>query len=445
MSWSNKVVWSEGMFLKPQHFQQQDRYFERLVRQRIEGIRSYPWGLRKITINHELLQTGKFAVIDCSGVFPDGTPFVVGEDLPPPPPLDLPVGLNSSIVYLCIPVQQPMAPEVEINTGAFRAATRYTAQSYDISDSISGSNLIANLKLSTLQLRFMTETEDRSAYHCLGIAKVREVTSDKRVILEPSFIPPLLSSNESTVLKGYISEVLSMLKHRGDALAQRVSGAGQGVAEIADFLLLQIVNKSEPLFLHMNGLPFLHPESLYAAMLELAGELATFTSTNKRAEEYPTYLHDDLQTVFAAVMLSIRRSLSAVIEQSAIEIPLQKRKYGVFVGEIIDKTLLKNSAFILIVKAATPEENIRRSIPPLIKIGSVEQIRALVNVQLPGVTVRPLPTAPRQLPFYSGGVYFELDTTGAAWKALQDTGALAVHLSGEFPELSMDLWAIRQR
>ena len=35
MSWKNKVVWSEGLFLRPQHFQQHDRYIEAFV----EGCR----------------------------------------------------------------------------------------------------------------------------------------------------------------------------------------------------------------------------------------------------------------------------------------------------------------------------------------------------------------------------------------------------------------------
>ena len=26
MTWQNKVMWTEGMFLQPQHFQQQDRF-----------------------------------------------------------------------------------------------------------------------------------------------------------------------------------------------------------------------------------------------------------------------------------------------------------------------------------------------------------------------------------------------------------------------------------
>ena len=32
MTWTNRVVWQEGMFLRSQHFQQQDRHLEHLVR-----------------------------------------------------------------------------------------------------------------------------------------------------------------------------------------------------------------------------------------------------------------------------------------------------------------------------------------------------------------------------------------------------------------------------
>src|ERR1700760_2991806 len=41
MSWDNKVIWSEGLFLRPQHLQQNDRYVEKLVRSRSAGLRGY--------------------------------------------------------------------------------------------------------------------------------------------------------------------------------------------------------------------------------------------------------------------------------------------------------------------------------------------------------------------------------------------------------------------
>jgi type VI secretion system protein ImpJ len=62
---------------------------------------------------------------------------------------------------------------------------------------------------------------------------------------------------------------------------------------------------------------------------------------------------------------------------------------------------------------------------------------------LPGIAVRPLPVAPRQLPYRAGQVYFELDRSSAHFKQLQKSGGLAVHLAGDFAQIDMELWAIK--
>jgi len=132
-----------------------------------------------------------------------------------------------------------------------------------------------------------------------------------------------------------------------------------------------------------------------------------------------------------------------VLEQTAVAIPLQERRHGVKVGLINDRSLLLSASFVLAVRAEMPAEMLRRSLPNQIKIGPVEQIAQLVNVALPGIRIRPLPVAPRQLPFRSGTAYFELENSGPLWKQLDASGALAFHLAGEFPELVMELWAIK--
>lgn len=444
MSSAGKVVWSEGMFLRTQHFQQQDRYTERLVRQRVDGLTPFPWGLRHLTINRSLLELGKFALEQCGGVFEDGTPFDIPIDVSHPQPLDLSVGLTDTVVYLCLPVQHPGSAEIEIG-GVFASSARYTAGEVDVIDAISGSNATARIRTASLRIRLMLGSDDRSGYHSLGLARIIEVSADKRARLDPSYIPPFMAIAPSEALAGFVNEVQAMLHHRGEALAPRVSGSSShGVGEIADFLLLQVINRAEPLLAHLARLPGLHPERLYATFLELAGDLATFTAPRKRPDEFAAYRHDDLEHVFAGVMLALRRSLSAVIEQSAIQIPLQDRKYGIRVGVIADKTLLTTAGFVLVVKAAMPEEAIRRSLPALIKIGPVEQIRELVNVQLPGIRVQPLAVSPRQLPYHSGAVYFELEPGSPIWKGLASSGGIATHLSGDFPDVTMELWAIRR-
>jgi len=222
-----------------------------------------------------------------------------------------------------------------------------------------------------------------------------------------------------------------------------VVNVGHGVAEIADFLLLEAVNRSQPVFMQLQQRSVLHPEVLYAACLSLAGDLATFRD-KRRPPPFPEYLHDDLQKCFRAVMDDLRQSLSMVMEQTAIPIELQDRKYGIRVAIISDKELQRTAMFVLAVAAQIPGEALRARFPTQVKIGPVERIRDLVNLQLPGVTMRPLPVAPRQIPYHAGFNYFELDTrNNELWKQLEASGGLAMHIAGEFPGLELEFWAIR--
>ncbi len=443
MSWDNKVVWSEGMFLRTQHFQQYDRYVERLVRGRVEGVRPYSWGVTDLQINRELLMTGKFAVTSCHGILPDGTPFGIPDDADHPAPLELPENTRNVIVYLALPVRQPGG--VEIDEGAHdETVARYRAVEFEAVDTIAGAETVAGIRVGRLRLRYMLESEDRQGFVPLGLARLVEVRADKSVVLDSGFIPPTLDCAAVTTLSGFIAEVQGLMNHRGEALAARVSGAdARGVAEIADFLMLEVINRYQPLLAHLSTTPHVHPEAFYSLAVSMAGELSTFTAANKRPPAFPAYRHDDLQATFQPVMVALRQSLSAVLEQTAIPIPLQLRKYGIRVAVVQDRTLLTQASFVLAVKAEIPTETLRRNFPNQLKIGPVEQIRELVNVALPGIRVRPLPVAPRQIPYHSGTTYFELERTSQYWKALGQSGGIAMHVSGEFPGLDMQFWAIR--
>ena len=86
MSWRNRVIWSEGLFLRPQHFQQNVRYLEQYVEGRSGGLRPSAWGCDSLTVDQDMLRIGKVAISSAKGVFPDGTPFNIPDDDPPPTP-----------------------------------------------------------------------------------------------------------------------------------------------------------------------------------------------------------------------------------------------------------------------------------------------------------------------------------------------------------------------
>src|SRR5690625_5519690 len=98
-----------------------------------------------------------------------------------------------------------------------------------------------------------------------------------------------------------------------------------------------------------------------------------------------------------------------VYEQTASGLRLVEKKYGIRVAEITDRSLLDSATFILSVSADVPEEVLRSRLPAQIKIGAVERIRQLVNAAMPGIAIKPLPVAPRQIPYRSGCAYCELE------------------------------------
>ncbi|WP_268621747.1 type VI secretion system baseplate subunit TssK, partial [Escherichia coli] len=104
--------------------------------------------------------------------------------------------------------------------------------------------------------------------------------------------------------------------------------------------------------------------------------------------------------------------------------------------------LLQSATCVRAVEANMPVDQIQRQFILQSKISSPEKIRNMVSVQIPGIPLRALMVAPRQLPYHSVFSYFELDKSGQAWTEMAAAGAVALHVSGSFPDLNMQLWAI---
>ena len=443
MAWKNKVVWSEGMLLQPQHLQQHDRYLQSQLEARVAGLRPYGWGFSDLKIDEQQLALGRISLQACTAVLPDGTPASLPAEDNLPLPLDVPPDARNVLVVLALPLRRHGMAEVGNDTGPDNFA-RHRTEDYEVWDS-NGLDNNALMQVGKLRLRLALASEAANAYSTLGIARIIERRADNRVVLDPDFCPPCLDFRAAPRLGAFADELVGLLHQRGDALAGRLSQSGTGGAgEIADFLLLQLLNRAEPLFAHLASATGLHPETLYRAMLELAGELATFTQPGKRTASYPVYRHDHLSDTFAPLMVDLRKSLSTVMDAHAVSIPLDERQFGIRVAVLADKELLKSATFVLAVNAHMPAETVRSGFPAQVKIGSIEKIRDLVNLQLPGIGLRPLPVAPRQLPFHAGYTYFELDRNSEYWQHLSHSAGFALHVAGDFPGLQMQFWAIRR-
>ena len=444
MAAHGRVIWSEGLVLRPQHFQQQDRCFELLVRQSCQFVRPYFWGFRALEIDAPLLETGKFGLRQCQGVLPDGTPFSAPDEHAVPDPIDVGETRNK-IVYLAAPIERS-ALAADALTDADDGIPRLQASEievYDVSQDSLGSR--AEITVGRLKLSLKLDGDATAGYHLIPVARIVEVGTDRTVLLDENFIPACITHKVSRQLTDFLRDLLGLLRQRGDTLADRVSMSGRGsVAEVADVLLLQVVNRLEPQVAHLVESAGLHPEELFRIFLGIAGELATFTMTARRPGSFPVYDHDNLSLCFRPVEDAIRQALLWMREPTAVAIAIEELQYGIRRAVITDRAMLSSAAFILEISADMEADALIKMFRAQSKLGPQDRIRELVTQALPGIPLRVRMNAPRQLPYHVNAVYFEIDTGHELWKGVEQNGILTLFVAGTFPNLAMTLWALKR-
>ncbi|MGL5813261.1 type VI secretion system baseplate subunit TssK [Aeromonas sp.] len=444
MSSRNRVIWREGLFIKPQHFQQQQRHSDYALHARLSALSDYFYGLQSLAINEDYLGFGRIALVGATGILPDGTVFNIPNDDVLPTPLEITdASVANQKVYLALPLS--VSGVNEVNQGG-QVATRLQAHRHDVRDLHSEGGDVVSLEVGRVSLRLMLERDDRSAYASLAIARILDKRPDGGLVLDPNFMPCSISVSAIPTLKRFLGESAGLVAERARSLSQRIAAPGQqGVADVAEFMMLQLLNRAQPQLAHLARLGTLHPERLHEALVQICGELMTFTDESRLPPEFAAYRHDDQQQSFEPVMLALRQALSTVLSPRAVSIQLRKHQYGVMVAVVGESELMQSADFVLAVRARMPQEQLRKQLLQQTKVASSDKIRELISLQLPGIPLLPLPVAPRQLPYHAGYSYFQLDRQSPAWQMLAVGNTLAFHIAGDFPELDMQLWAIRSQ
>ncbi|MDF0487867.1 type VI secretion system baseplate subunit TssK [Sphingomonas sp. H39-1-10] len=439
-----RVAWREGLFLRQQHLQQQDRHTDRLIGARVEAGQSFAWGLTELKINAGLAALGTFAVERLVGVMPDGTPFAIPDTLPPPPPIEVPADARDAVIHLTLPAYQPGAVEFRTTSEPGADAARFLVDEVEVADAFAEERTREVIEIARPNLRFGVTREQTYGRVTLGLARVREVTT-AGVAFDDRYIPPALAIRSSGRLTGWLADIIGRMGQRIDELAVRaVQNTDGGSESFATFLLLQALNRYQQQLQHLRALPAVHPERLYEMLLGVAGDLATLTREDRRPPALPSYDHATLQAIFEPVVEAIQAALSAVYDRAAIQLPLQRAGPGAYTSRITDPALYQTGYFYLAVSARMPLDDLRARFPSVAKIGTVQNMRQIVDSALSGVPLQHSPTPPPQIRALPGFVYFELDRSVAEWADFAKSPALGLHIAGDWPELRLELWCVKK-
>ena len=445
MTWTNKVTWSEGLFLRPQLFQQQERYLETFAHKRAAPLSPFFWGFSQFRIDTESLTLGKLVLASAAGLCADGTPFDMPSHTPPPPPLTLLPEHLQQTIYLALPIRTPNGEETSFEAAPASLA-RYGVFDAELRDSNSIGQGAKTVQLSQLRLVLVPEKELTSAWMGLPLARVLALRSDGSAELDPTLIPPVNRFGASDLLTQWFTQLQGNTHQRADSLAQRLSGSAGGTqaAEVSDFLLLQILNRFEPLLDHLLRVKETPPEVAYTLLRSMAGELSTYIRTqSRRPVDVPAYAHRDPYTTFKALVEDTRELLNNLLVRSAQRIALQPKQHGMHLASLDPAELRSFASLVLAVSANMPADQLAQLFPAHGKLAAADRLPELVRLHLPGIALRVLPVPPRQIPFNAGYVYFQVEPQGALWDHMQTHGGIGLHVATQFPGLRMELWGVR--
>lgn len=440
MSWYSKVAWSEGLFLRQHHLQQNDRYFERLLENRVRHSSPYPWGFSQIEIDRDMAQQNKFALRRASGVFQDGTPFDMPGSSPLPLAIDVPEGADKQIVWLIMPAATVNGREIDMAEAG--SGSRYIRDIETVIDSASAVHTEQEIEVAHPRAAFEIRKTPKAGFHCLKVARILEVR-DKAIVFDENFAPPVMVSHAHPVVAGWIERVIGWVDTKLETLSRYAADPSSGGGlQTFDYFMLQMLNREINVLKHLRNSKYVHPERVYEELLRLSGELWTFSS-KRLAPEYGAYDQDSLDTVFEPVLADIQRLLSLDIGR-AIRLDLVERAPNAYLAAVTDRSLFRNATFVIEVAASKPLTQIQQQFPALCKVGPNTKMNEIVQTHLPGIELVHMPTPPRQIRAISDHVYFYLDKASPLWPEFSVASSVGLHFAGDWPGLQLDLWAIME-
>ena len=446
MSFLSRVVWSEGMYIGPHHFQAQSRYFEDSTQFVTASLRRDYYGFLGYEVDAEALRNGTLALVHARGIFPDGLLFKMPESDPLPPARPIadifPSDRDKLTVYLSISPRKPSGINCSLNEAVPNGA-RFTAQTTTVRDEVNGVDE-KPLRVGRKNIALVLETEQNSQSITLPVARIQRSGSG-RFIFDPSFIPPLLEISSSPRLMTLAQRLIEILEDKSDSLARsRAANSGKtGYAsgEIAGFWFLHAVNSGLSPLRHMFYSTHGHPEELYLEMARLAGALCTFTLEH-HPRSIPVYDHLQPDKCFDALDRLIRILLDTVLPPNCLSIPLTFAGEYLHYGTVTDQRCLGRSTWIFAIHSNIGAAELMKDTPKLIKICSEEFVKKLVSRALPGLTLTHMTVPPRAISASAETQYFQVSKQGPCWDHIVATRRVGVYVPGEFVDPAIELLVV---
>jgi type VI secretion system protein ImpJ len=445
-----KPVWSEGVLVSQHHFQQQDRYHEQLLRDRVSALVHYDWGITELELDMRALASNELRILRFRAIWPDGASIRAGEGYEQPAPeprnfaaaftadlskLEIFVGLvheGESTAILNRP-QEPQEPR------------RYVQDVEKVSDLNTGTSPL-EIEWCRPNLRVFVGNERRDGYSTIRIAELVRQGSGQTIVRD-NYVPPVLHIETAPFLRAGLQRVLTVANAQRKALASERSQKQAGSVEFHSaaaqtFWFLHTLNGAIPRLSHLLETPRAHPEEVYVALVDLVGQLSSFVADSDPMS-LPKFNYLELGDVFESLFARAVSMISGDRERPYTEIELERRPDGMYLGKLRDPKLAARELFVA-VRANLVEAVVRDRVPAVLKVAAWNQIYNVVKQAVRGVRVEVEWNPSAALPVRPGTCFFRIRREGQFWDEIKTSSSIALYLpsDGDWSGASIAIYAI---
>lgn len=323
MSKGVDVNWSEGLFILPHHFQQNQLQMQHLQTEMLRDFQPHYFGFGQLKIADGDCENHIFRVAEFDCRMPDGTRLTFPgncqlEAREFKDALDAQGGELE--VYLALPTITELEPNcLRFNQQALGGMRyRHITRMVEVQDYNSGKNA-QQVEAKLLNPKILFQGEPQFGYDCVKIAVIeRSAKYGSTPKIKREVPPPLTNIRASSYLTDILRETTNRLLAKNRQLRAFWNAKGTSAfMKLKEALKVQAIAQSSAGFRQLNSVDRLHPFTVYLKMVELIGMLSIY-SFDDRIVDPPEYNHNNPGLCFKKVEQFIIELL-ALLEESSYE------------------------------------------------------------------------------------------------------------------------------
>ena len=317
------VLWSEGMLLSPQHFQQAELHASGLRSYMALAASPYCWGVQKLRIDEAALLANSFAITELEAIMPDGL-LVLHEDKAEPGAPKLQVDLTPSLsaagsarIAIHLTVAAPSA--TSLLNGQQQRFRQMPGVA--VADENTGADPVAVQRLVPRLTLHVTDGPLCPPPPVFVSLPLAVLECDGQRFKPAHYDPPRVRVDRDTPLYQLADRLSIDLRRKAmdwhAGVRDAPSNSGEAVGDLVAILraLVRGLPRLEALLQSTRA----HPFAVYLALCDITGDLAVVSGqlTLPRLEPYA---HADALAAYRVIETQLRAALANLVTPHKIAV-----------------------------------------------------------------------------------------------------------------------------